>query len=64
MFSEFFPTALRAVLKVPAFTILLRHSHTLDSWTHAVSNYHGVINLYRESIPQRRNMKICTLLYK
>jgi hypothetical protein len=40
MFSEFFPTALRAVLKVSAFTILL-----LDSY------HHGVINLGRENIP-------------
>ena len=51
-------------LKVSAFTILLRHRHALASWTHATSNYHGVINLGREDIPRRRNMKICTLLYK
>lgn len=34
---------LRALLKVPMFTILRRHSHTLDSC--AVSNHHGVINI-------------------
>ena len=50
MFSEFFPIALRAVLKVLAFTILLRNS--LASWIHAVSNYHGDINFGRENIPQ------------
>jgi hypothetical protein len=38
--------------------------HILTSQTHAVSNYHGVINFNKESAPQRRNMKICTLLYK
>ena len=30
----------------------------------ADSNYHGVINLGREDIQQKRSMKICTLLYK
>jgi hypothetical protein len=39
-FSEFFPIALRAVLKITAF-----------------SDYHGIISLDREDIPQRRNMK-------
>jgi hypothetical protein len=45
MFLEFFSTALKADLKIPAFTILLRHRHTFASRTHAVSDYHGVINL-------------------
>jgi hypothetical protein len=67
VFSEFLPTALRAVLKVTAFKILQRNiKHILTSWTHAVSNYHGVTKLGRENIPQnfdrknisrRRNMK-------
>jgi hypothetical protein len=57
MFSEFFPTALRSVLKVSAFTIFLSCRHTLASWTCAASNYHGVINLGRENISQRRTVK-------
>lgn len=36
----------------------------IDSQTQAVSDYYGVINLDREDFPWRRNMKICTLLYK
>lgn len=48
MYVELFPIALRAVLKVPAFTILWSHSHTL-----AVSNSQGVINVNWETIPQR-----------
>jgi hypothetical protein len=51
MFLEFFLIALRAVLKVSAFSTLLTHRHTLNSWTRTVSNYHGVINLDKESIP-------------
>jgi hypothetical protein len=65
MFLEFFPTALRAVLKVPVFTILLSHqpSHLciLDL---CCSDYHGVIKANRENIPWRWNMGIYTLLYK
>lgn len=34
------------------------------SQTWAVSNYHGVITINRDGIPQRRNMKVCTLVYK
>ena len=45
MFLEFFPTASRAALKVPMFTILLRHTNTF-----AVSDYRGVINANREDI--------------
>jgi hypothetical protein len=51
---EFFSTALMAVLKVPRFTILLRHSHTLNFWTPAVSNYPGVNNVDREDILRRK----------
>ena len=47
MIFQFFPPALRAVRKVPGFTILLKHSHTLDYWTPGVSNYHEVINIKR-----------------
>ena len=47
MYLELFPIALRTVLKVPVFIILLKHSHTLHPWTGAVSNYHGVININR-----------------
>jgi hypothetical protein len=36
----------------------------IPSWTPAISDYHGVINLGGEDIPPRKNMKICTLLYK
>lgn len=32
MYLELFPIALRPVLKVPVFTILLRLSHTLNFW--------------------------------
>jgi hypothetical protein len=45
MFLEFFPTALRAILKV---IILLTHSHPLASRTHAVSDCHGVININKD----------------
>lgn len=48
----FFHIALRAVLKVSVFTILLRHSPTIDSQTPAVFNHHGVINVNKEDIPQ------------
>ena len=34
-----------------------------EIYTHAVSDYHGVININREDIPQR-NVKICTLFNK
>ena len=36
-------------------------AETLASKTHDVSNYQWVINLVKEDIPQRRNMKIFTL---
>ncbi|NP_001161217.1 actin nucleation-promoting factor WASL isoform 2 [Mus musculus] len=52
-------SALRTVLKVPACTILLRHSRTLNSWTHAVSNHHAVINANREDIPRRKRALHC-----
>jgi hypothetical protein len=64
MILVFFSIALRAVLKVPVFTILLRLLSYLRLWNPAVSDYHGAINVNREAIPQRRNVKICTLLYK
>jgi hypothetical protein len=47
MFSEFFPTILRADLRVIAFTILLRYSRTSQS--HGASNY-GIVSLGRENI--------------
>jgi hypothetical protein len=47
MYLKAFQIALRAILNIPVFTILLRHSHTLDSWTCAVSTSHGVINVNR-----------------
>jgi hypothetical protein len=65
MFLEFFPTALRAVLKVPVFTIL----QTLATpWRPGpvLSDDHGhliIISVNRDNIPQRDG-KICTLLYK
>jgi hypothetical protein len=55
MYLEPFPLALMAVLKVPVFNILLRHLHTLNSWTPDVPNYHGVINVNREDIPQTQS---------
>jgi hypothetical protein len=67
MFSEIFPTALRAALKITAFTILLRNiRHILTSWNHAVSDYHGVINLGEGRIffKEGTGSKICTLLCK
>ena len=59
MCLELFPTALRAVLKVPVFTILLRHSHTLNSWACAVSKYYRVINVNWEDIPQKEIVLHC-----
>lgn len=61
---------LRALLKVPMFTILRRHSHTLDSC--AVSNHHGVININQvDTIARKKRVlhcwwvqRICTLLRK
>jgi hypothetical protein len=52
----------RAILKVPAFTILLRERHTFESLPPVVSDYHGVIKVNRENIPHR-SMKICILFY-
>lgn len=39
MYLEQFLKALRDSHKIPVLTILLRYSHTLDSWTCAVSNF-------------------------
>ena len=50
MYLELFPIALMAFLQVSALTTLLSHSHTLDSWTPAVSTYLEVINVNREDI--------------
>lgn len=51
VFSWFLPTAFRAFVKVTEFKILQRNiKHILISWTHAVSNYHGVIKLGRKNI--------------
>jgi hypothetical protein len=61
MVSELFSTALRAVLKVPASTILLRHSNTLNSWTSDVSNYYEVININREGILQEESPPLLVL---
>jgi hypothetical protein len=44
-------TVLRAVLKVPAFTIWLRHEPHFCFWTCAVSDLHALINVNRENIP-------------
>jgi hypothetical protein len=33
----------------------MRHLHTLNSWTLDVSNYHGVINVNSEDIPQTQS---------
>jgi hypothetical protein len=53
MYLELFPIVdFRAVLKVKVFTVFLKHSQNFDSWTPAVSNYHGVINVNRKDIPQ------------
>jgi hypothetical protein len=58
MFSEFFPTALRVILKAAVFIILLKNiKHTLTSQNPAAFNYYGVIKLSRENISWRRNMK-------
>jgi hypothetical protein len=58
MFSEFFLTGLRAVLKVSA-----SHRDILTSWSHFAPDFPGDITHNRESIPQKRNMKICILLH-
>ena len=58
MFSEFFPTALRTTLK---FSVSQRH--ILASWTHAVSDYQGAINLGRESIPPKKEHKVKYIHY-
>jgi hypothetical protein len=52
MFLELFFTALRAVLKVSAFTTLLRQNAKLFSYTFASwADYYEVINVNREDIP-------------
>lgn len=58
MVSVFFPTALRSVLKVTAFY------HFAETSDIPLPPRHAVINCGREDIPQRRSMKIHTLLYK
>jgi hypothetical protein len=45
MFSVFFPTALKAVLKITVF------------YHFAETDCHGAINLGREDIPQMSNVK-------
>ena len=45
MFLEFFSTSLWVVLKVTAFIILLRYSHTLASWTPVASNYDEIFKI-------------------
>lgn len=57
MFSKLFPTALRAVLKVTATTLLRSIRHILPPCNHAVSDYQGVNNLCWENISQSMNMK-------
>lgn len=57
MFLAFFSTALRAVLKVPLFTILLRHQPFASDLTLRV------IDVNKEDVPGR-NRKTCTLLHK
>ena len=64
MLSAYFPTALSVVGKSkfpPSFWDI---RHTLTSCIQGVSDYHEVFNIGREDIPSRRNVKICTLLYK
>lgn len=53
MFLEPFSTTLRAVLKVPVFTILMRHQPHLCLPDH---DYHGVINVNREDVPEERKL--------
>ena len=71
MHLEYFPIALRAILKVPIFTILLRHSHILNSWTCSLFNYHEVFNVNRVDVLKKKesstgngSRKIFTLLHK
>lgn len=59
MYLEVFPIALRAVLKVPVFSILGGHSQILDSWTHAVYNHHGVINVKWDDISGKERARHC-----
>ena len=52
MYLEFFPIALKAVLKSQFLQVCCEwHSHTLTSRTSAVSNQHGVLSIHREDIP-------------
>jgi hypothetical protein len=54
VFTELFPTSLRAGLKITVFMspFLLRGTrHTSVFQMCAISNYHGVINLGRENTP-------------
>ena len=60
MFSAFLSTALKTILKVTALDHFTVTETFLTCLTHAVSDYHGVINLGREGIPLRKNMKIST----
>jgi hypothetical protein len=56
MYLAVFSAVLQGVLKALTFTILLRHSHTLNSWTHADSNCHRVIN---SDISQKERVLHC-----
>lgn len=63
--------ALKVVLNVPVFTILLTYSHILNFWICTVSNPHGVINFNHEDIFWKERVfgrkgfqKICALLPK
>jgi hypothetical protein len=51
MFLEVFPIALRAVLKVPASAVFLRHLPPVCLLDPAVSDFHGIIDINREDIP-------------
>uniref|UniRef100_A0A8I6AE95 WASP like actin nucleation promoting factor n=1 Tax=Rattus norvegicus TaxID=10116 RepID=A0A8I6AE95_RAT len=52
-------SAVRAVQKVPACIILLRHNYILNSWTHALTNLYGIINVYRKDIPRGERVLHC-----
>jgi hypothetical protein len=53
-----FPHSLKGCPEGHRDAVFLRNTrHTLASWSPAVSDYHGVISLVRESIPHRRTIK-------
>jgi hypothetical protein len=58
LYLELFPIALRPVLEVPVFTILLRHSHTLNFWTCAASNYYGIMNINRRHALEGKSLPL------